>query len=288
MSKFGAILLLFFSCARPLPQPPTERLTSTIDIQGHRGARGLLPENTLPAFAKALELGVTTLELDLQVTRDRILVVAHDPAVNPERCVYENDTAIPENLLYKNLPYSTLSTIDCGRKRHPKFPEQTLIPHTRIPTLVQVLELAKKAKYPVRLNIEIKMEKPELTVPADEFAKLAVETVRQQKMESRVTLQSFYPPALVAAKRLAPEIPTVMLVEERSDYDKLMKASGADMLSPYFKNLEANDIRVWHARKIPVIPWTVNEKEDMTRLLFWGVDGIISDYPDRLIQVVNP
>ncbi len=265
----------------PLPLPDVGRL----DVQGHRGCRGLLPENSLPAFERALELGVSTLELDLQVTRDRVLVVHHDQRLDSRRCVYDDGSAVPERAI-RDLPAADLATIDCGRRPDRRFPGQRAVPGTRIPRFGQVLELARRAPYPVRLNVEIKLQRRELGIPPDEFAALVVAAVRRAGLQGRTTVQSFRPEALRAVGRLAPELALAILVERRRDYERRLRDSGASILSPAFRGLRRGDVRRLRARGIPVIPWTVNDPGQMRRLIRWGVDGIISDYPDRVQAVL--
>ncbi len=259
--------------------PPAE-----LDVQGHRGCRGLLPENSMAAFARAIELGVTTLELDLQSTRDRVLVVHHDQRLDPERCVHDDGRPLAPTPL-RDLAYRDLADIQCGRLPHPLFPEQRSVPESRIPRFEQVLALAAGAPYAVRLNVEIKMQDEKLGIPVDEFARLVVETVREHRLQARTTVQSFHPPALLAVRALDRDMPTAILARKRRCYGRLLRESRADILSPRFDRLTRRAVRRMHARGIPVVPWTVNEPEDIRRMIAWGVDGIISDYPDRVLAL---
>ena len=124
------------------------------DLQGHRGCRGLLPENTMPAFKRALELGVTTLEFDLQVTRDRVLIVTHDQHLDPAHCRYDDGRKVAKTP-FKDVDYPDLKAVECGSRQAAGFPQQQTVPDARIPTFVQVLELARDADYPVRVSAEI-------------------------------------------------------------------------------------------------------------------------------------
>lgn len=257
-----------------------------LDVQGHRGARGLRPENTLPAFEKALELGVTTLELDLQVTADRHLVVRHDPRPERKLCRLESGAPVPRTP-FRELRLEDLEGIDCGSRKDPDYPEQVPVPGARIPTLEEVFELARAAPYPVRLNVEIKIKKPSETIPVREFAALVVEAIRASGLEGRVMVQSFEPEALRAVGETAPEIPTALLVRSRTAYERLLEESGADVISPRVGGLREKDVRSLQDRGISVIPWTVNDRPTMRRLIEWGVDGIITDYPDRLLDLVR-
>jgi glycerophosphoryl diester phosphodiesterase len=257
-----------------------------LDVQGHRGARGLRPENTLPAFEKALELGVTTLELDLQVTADRRLIVRHEPRPERKLCRLEGGGP-PPRTPFLDLRLEELEGIDCGSKKDSGYPEQLPVPGAHIPTLEEVFELARSAPYPVRLNVEIKIRGPSESVPVREFAGLVVEAIRGSELEGRVMVQSFEAEALRAVGERAPEIPLAMLVRKRASYGRLLEQSGAEVLSPKAAGLRREDVETFQARGIRVIPWTVNEKKEMRRLLEWGVDGIITDYPDRLLELLE-
>jgi glycerophosphoryl diester phosphodiesterase len=257
-----------------------------VDVQGHRGCRGLLPENTLPAFAEALRLGVTTLELDLQVTRDRVLVVYHDQHLDPARCIRDGGEPL-EPVALEDLDFASLAEVDCGSLPHPRFPQQQPVPGARIPQFDQVLELAREAAYPVRLNVEIKLQKERHGIPRDEFAELVVRAIRQHRLLERVTVQSFDAAALVALRRLEPALQRSVLVRQRADYGRLVEETGADILSPDFRRLTREDVRRFQDRGVAVIPWTVNESADIRRALDWGVDGIISDYPDRVLDQLD-
>lgn len=243
-----------------------------------------MPENTLAAFARALELGVTTLELDLQVTRDRIVVVYHDQWLDPERCIRDDGRPLAPRRL-KDVGWADLEGIDCGSLDHPGFPGQQRVPGARIPRFVDVLDLAGDAAYPVRLNAEIKLQNPDDGVPVREFAQLVVDTLRGRAISRRVTIQSFRARALVAVHRLDPGIPLAVLVSDPADYDRVVRESGADVLSPDFRKLRRRHVERFRARGLRVVPWTVNDPEDIRRAIDWGVDGVISDYPGRAIEI---
>jgi glycerophosphoryl diester phosphodiesterase len=227
---------------------------------------------------------VPTVELDLLVTRDRVLAVYHDPALDPERCRHDEGRPLPKALL-RDLDFADLARIHCGLMRPRRFPQQQLVARARIPRLEQVFALAREAPYAVRLNLEMKMREPEKTVPAEEFARLVVAAVRSSGLTDRITVQSFHAPALREVRRMAPDLPLAMLVVKRKDYDRLMEESGADILSPYYPRLERADVARFRGRGKRVVPWTVNARRHIRRLLAWGVDGIISDYPDRVIAI---
>ena len=257
-----------------------------LDVQGHRGCRGLRPENTLPAFEKALELGVTTLEMDIQTTSDRVLVVSHDQHLDAKRCVSNTGHGVPREP-FKDLRFEQLAQIDCGSQPSSKFPEQKPVPGAGVPRLEQVFDLARDADYPVQLSIEIKMQKRRHGIPIDEVARLLVDLVRRYGFETRTIVQSSDPEALNAVKELAPELRRSVLVRRRGSYDRLLREPGSPILSPRYDRLKRKDVTRLQARGVQIIPWTVNEPDDIRRMIAWGVDGIISDYPDRVLAALN-
>lgn len=280
------------------------------DIQGHRGARGLKPENSMIAFEKALDIGVTTIELDLAVTADRVVVVYHDRALIPSR-VRKDGEFISEPILIKDLTYEDLVQYDIGSiKSADVWPRQLQLEDIRIPTLSDVLLLVKehneKSENDVFLNIEIKASPlaPDDTVPLEEFVDLVIETVREVSMEGWVSIQSFFWTALRKVRDVAPEIPTVALVSSSNlsnsawtdglsmirfgfDIARMASEIGARILSPADTFVSQSLIERARAYGLQVIPWTINNADRMIELIELGVDGIITDYPDTLVQVLE-
>ena len=292
-----------------------------LDLQGHRGARGLLPENTLPAFERALELGMTTLELDCGLTRDGVVVVAHDPTLNPDftRDAQGNWLAAAPPAI-RDLTYAELARYDVGRLKPGtqyagRFPRQQPIDGTRIPTLADVFELATKRRArAVRFNIETKLSPfaPAETAPPDVLVTALLGAIRKAGMESRVTIQSFDWRTLAIVQGKAPSIPTVYLTAESASprniptdaspspwtaghhlaayggsLPRMVKAAGGTVWSPHHGDLTPERLREAHALRLKVVVWTVNAEADMQRFIAWGVHGIISDYPDRLARIVR-
>ena len=290
-----------------------------LDIEGHRGARGLMPENTLPAFAKALSLGVTTLELDLGISADGVAVVAHDRPLNPDitRGPDGEWLARPSPRV-RELTLAQLARYDVGAIRPGTdyartFAGQTAIPGTRMPTLEQVFDLARRARNAsVRFDIETKLSPlaPDDTLAPEEFARVAIAAIDKAGLRARTTLQSFDWRSLAAAAKLAPDLERSYLTIERGAGDnvwkgrgrspwtgldatdhgnstpRLVHAAGGRVWSAFHRDLTDAALAEAKALGLKVLAWTVNDPADMARLIDAGVDGIITDYPDRLREVV--
>ena len=255
-----------------------------VDIQGHRGARGHLPENTLPGFERALQLGATTLELDVGVTRDGVVVVHHDRALNPDLARGPDGAwiAAPGPLI-KDLSFAELQRYDVGRIRPGseyarRFPQQAALDGARIPRLAQVL-----AK-PARFNIETKLsaEAPHETLAPEPFARALIAEVRTADAAARTTIQSFDWRTLKVVEREAPEIATAYLTGSRNAEPEAVHAAGGRIWSPDFTTLTPHKLAAARRLGLKLIPWTVNEPADIARVLAMQVEGIISDYPDRV------
>ena len=294
-----------------------------IEIQGHRGARGLLPENTIPAFERAIDVGVDVLEVDIGMTRDGVPVVHHDRALSPDRTRDASGAWLsPPGPLLGTLDRSELSAFDVGRsapggKTAERFPEQAPRDGTRIPTLADVLALGRRpGAEEIRFNIETKLTPlgPAETAGPDEFARAVVAVLRAEGMVERSNLQSFDWRVLFAARRLAPELATVCLTAEQRWQDnvhrgrrhpspwtagldigafdgsvpKMVEAAGCAGWSPYHRDLSEEALAEAHELGLKVVVWTVNEVDEMAALARLGVDGIITDYPDRAVEALAP
>jgi len=313
------------------PRIPTSRIASlacaiwaaslgvaaAFDLQGHRGARGLAPENTLAGFKIALETGVTTLETDLAITRDDQVVISHDPQLNPDltRGPDGQWLATPGPVI-RTLTLDQLKRYDIGRlnpasKYGQQWPEQKPVDGQRFPTLTEFFALAGSK---VRFNIEIKTDpnKPDLTVDPTRFAILAADAIRKGGAADRSTIQSFDWRGLLAVKKHAPEIATGCLTIESNNFDtvqrasgrpspwlggldlaahggsvpRLAKAAGCATWSPFWRNVTADAVKEAQALGLKVVPWTVNAPAEMARLIDLGVDGLITDYPDRALPIL--
>lgn len=292
--------LPFFACKSALPKGPVD-VPAGFDWQGHRGCRGIMPENTIPAFLKALEFAeVTTLELDLAVSSDKQLIVSHEPWFNPAICRLPNGDTIPKRNETKHLIYrmttSDLRAYDCGSWGNPRFPGQQPAKAYK-PLLREVVE-AVRARYPekaaaIRWNIEIKSQ-PEWDglrhPPVEDFVRLVVAEVRSLGIEKKCVIQSFDVRALQALHRQAPELTLAFLIENISGFDTNIRKLGflPAIYSPYFQLVSKKLVHKCHAQGIKVIPWTVNDVPAMRGLIHLGVDGIITDYPNKIGEVSAP
>jgi glycerophosphoryl diester phosphodiesterase len=285
----------------------TTRVPDGFDLQGHRGARGLAPENTIPAFRRALELGVTTLEMDVAVSQDNRVVVSHEPWMNPAICTKPDGTPIEDGRAHNlyRMPYAEIKQYDCGQRRHPDFPEQTPTPAPK-PLLADVIAMAEAYgashdRPPVFYNIEIKSRPegdgtfhPEPTA----FAREVIRVVRAHDVAARTTIQSFDPRALRATRTLEADrddggsVRLALLVADGWWVDGLadqIEALGftPDIYSPDYSLVDAALVDRVHARGMQLVPWTVNDRSAMRRLIEAGVDGLITDYPNRAVEVLR-
>jgi glycerophosphoryl diester phosphodiesterase len=292
------------------------------DLEAHRGGRGLRPENTLASFGNALRLGVTTLELDTGVTKDGIVVVSHERRISSLECqdtgpATPGDPAYPYvGKLIHELTYAQIHTLDCGTRHAPAGDQyvatQEAVPGTHMPTLAQVFALADRyGAQDVQFNIETKLDPtlPGDTVDPTTFAQKVIGEIRKAKQTRSSLLQSFDWRTLKIARTLAPSLRRVALAQPATVFPGSPWTAGykiasskpfddgslarvvarelkADVISPVATSTTAQLIASSHDLKLPVIPWTVNDKGDMARLIDAGVDGLISDYPDRLREVL--
>ncbi|MCW5982935.1 MAG: glycerophosphodiester phosphodiesterase [Bryobacteraceae bacterium] len=254
-----------------------------IEVHGHRGARSVLPENTIPAFEHAIEAGADFIELDLAVTRDDVLVVSHDPTLNRAICRSPGGGDV-----IRQLTLAEVKRWDCGSLRNAEFPDQKPVPGAKIPTLDETLALASRGHF--RFNIEIKSfpDKPDLTPPPGEFARLVVEMVRERELEERVQIQSFDFRILHAVREIAPEIRLAALYGSGPlDFAAIAREAGAPVVCPHFALVTPEKVKAAHDAGLRVIPWTANSEETWEKLIAAGVDGIITDDPAALIHYLK-
>ena len=286
------------------------------DLQGHRGARGLLPENTLPAFQKALDLGVDTIECDMAITRDGVVVIHHDLWLNPDttrgpdgKWLDKRGPAIAE-LTYAELQQYDVGRIKPGTDYARQFPQQQAVDGTRIPRLADLFDLVRKSgndKVGFDCETKVAPDQPSATLPPEEFTRRAIAEIRKGGMERRLMIQSFDWRTLQVVQKEAPEIRTMYLTSPRTlaptadgkpspwlagfapeahggSVPRTVAAAGGRIWAPNQTFLTPAMLAEAKSLGITVIPWTVNDPAMMNKLLDMGVDGIISDRPD-LVQV---
>lgn len=296
-----------------------------IEVQGHRGARGLLPENTIPAFAKAIELGVDVLEMDTVITQDGVVAIGHDPCLNADLARRARDAwlapAQTKGPCVRNLTYTALQEFDVGRIRSEsdyakRFPAQTPLDGTTMPRLADVIAMAKKSANPrVRFNIETKLSpfQRDETLAPEAYVDTLMAEIAKQGVMGRVTIQSFDWRTLKIVQQKYPRVPTVYLSAQQSFLDninangregsawtaglnakdfagsvpRMVKAAGGAIWSPYFGDLDETKLNEARALGLKVIVWTVNNAKDIERMLNLKVDGIITDYPDRVGKMMR-
>lgn len=284
---------------------------NAFDLQAHRGGRGLMPENTLAAFENAIRLGVTTLELDIAITADGVPVISHDPALNPAitrdadgQWLTQSGPLI-KSLTLAQLQRYQLGRIDPASPYGRPFASQAARDGQRIPTLAALFKLVKDlGADTVEFDIETKVfpDRPEATLDPAAFVQVLLAVIREAGMLQRVMIQSFDWRTLQRVQRSEPTLRTVyltaqsrsfnnlsdgswtagLLLQDHASVAHLVKAAGGGVWAPNFNNVTLEDLKQAQQLGLKVIPWTVNEPADMDRLIGWGVDGLISDYPDRL------
>lgn len=278
---------------------PIIGFSQQFDIQGHRGCRGLLPENTIEAMKKAIDIGVTTLEMDVVISKDGKVLLSHEPFLSHEICLDQNNKEITEateqsfNLYQMN--YEQIKACDCGSKVHPRFLEQQKI-KTYKPLLADVIDTVQhylKEKYPnkkIFYNIETKttVEGDRIFHPEPkEFVDKLIAVLKEKKILSKTFIQSFDNRTLKYLHQNHKGIKTILLVENTDSYLLNLKNLGfaPKVYSPDFHLLTKEIVNDLHSKKIKVIPWTVNSKEDMEKIIALGVDGLITDYPNRYFEL---
>ena len=269
------------------------------DKQGHRGCRGLMPENTIPAMLKAIDLGVTTLELDVVITKDKKVILSHEQWFGQEITTKPDGTYMGEREERKYniywMTYEQTKTFDVGMKPHPRFPQQQKIKVTK-PLLSDVIDsvnkdmMTRRRPFPY-YNIETKTN-PEFDgvfqPKPGEFVELLMAVIKEKQIEDHVIIQSFDFRTLQYLHQHYPSIKTAMLIEDfdKRSLDEQVKALGftPTIYSPAYQLVNEKLLKNCHQQNMKVIPWTVNEKAKIEELKKMGVDGIITDYPNLFID----
>jgi len=276
---------------------------AAIDLQGHRGARGLLPENSIPAFLHALDVGVTTLEMDVAINADDHVVVSHEPWMSAKLCSHRDGREVTEEeektLRIYAMSDVELAGFDCGSRGHPDHPDQQAMPVSK-PLLSDVFTAVaaraeatgRNARFgQVSFNIEIKSlpEGDRIFHPeVMEFASALYDVVKQHQLVEQTTIQSFDTRALEAMHKIDPHISISLLVENQDGLQQNLEQLSfvPQIYSPDYQLLDRDQIDAAHALDILVIPWTINDEKTIRELIGMGVDGIITDYPDLGARVL--
>jgi glycerophosphoryl diester phosphodiesterase len=280
-------------------------MARAVDIQGHRGARALFPENTLEGFLAAAKLGVTAFELDVSMTSDGVVVVAHDPVLNPDIARDASGAWLNESTpAIWSLTFAQLQRYDVGRLRPGSraavlFPDQQPHDGVRIPALAAVL-----ASLPTRFTIEVKTDPahPDRTASAAALADATLAVIDQANAAGRIMLEAFDWRVQRHVRQRRPDIRLAWLTRPETVRDSalwwgipvpaasvlaMVAAEGGPVWAPDHTSLTRAEIDEAHGLGLAVLPWTVNQPEDMRRLIAWGVDGLISDRPDMALSIAS-
>lgn len=277
-----------------------EMETTEVEIQGHRGARGLMPENTIPSFLEALKIGAHTLELDLAVTKDKELLISHEPYMKSSYCLDPEGNEISQeteraNNIYQ-MTYQEVQSFDCGTKINKGFPDQQKFKVNKplFKDLVQAVNvyLEDKKEQKVKYNIEIKSIPKEDNVfhPAPpEYSDLVYNFIQENLDPNWLNVQSFDFRILQYFHEKYPEIELAVLIGNQKSIEANLNELGfkPEIYSCHYKLLSKEKVEFLHKQGMKVIPWTINETDDMKKVIAMGVDGIITDYPDRAIQITK-
>jgi glycerophosphoryl diester phosphodiesterase len=293
------LLLAFILVSCYSPKTNSKTVKKKFDVQGHRGCRGLMPENTIPAMIKALQLGVTTLEMDAVITKDKQVILSHEPffgweiSTTPDGKTFSFKEEKNHNIYRMN--YNEVRQWDVGLKVHPRFPQQQKMKAYK-PLLAEVIDSAEQyikanGLQPVDYNIETKSDDATDNTfhPApEEFVDLLIAVIKEKKIEKRTIIQSFDIRTLQVMRRKYPKIRTALLIEgfnKSSIQENLNKLGFTPAIySPEFLLVNEEMVKFCHDKGMLLIPWTVNDRKNIDRLIQLGADGIITDFPDLFVQ----
>ncbi|RZL49054.1 MAG: glycerophosphodiester phosphodiesterase [Pedobacter sp.] len=268
------------------------------DVQGHRGARGIMPENTIPGMIKALDLGVTTLEMDVVISKDKQAVVSQEPYFNHEFSLTPagKPIALKDEKKYNifKMDYAEVKKFDVGSKMHARFPGQQKFKAYKplLSELIDSVEAYVKANKLAKpdYNIETKLIRKgdgEFQPSPEEYVELIMDIVKKKKLEKRVIIQSFDIRTLQYLHEKYPKMRTSLGIDEKEDFENYVKDLGfkPTIYSPYYVLVGKNLVDKCHAAGVKIIPWTVNSVKDIEYLMGLGVDGILTDYPNLMGQL---
>ena len=300
---FPAVMIMLFAAgcnsSKQTQQTVKGLMLPAFNKEGHRGARGLMPENTIPSMQKAIDFGVTTVEVDVVISKDKKVVISHDIyfhsdfSTTPEGKTLDKQES--ENRLLYHMDYDSIRKYDVGLKPHPLFPQQQKVAVYK-PLLSELIDAtdayAKSKGKDVIYNIELKANptwEPTKQPPVEELVDLTMEVVKEKNLENRCYLQSFDFRAMQIIHKKYPHITTAILIggNEKRTLDQQLKDLGytPEMYSPSYTLVTQELVNACHQKGIKIIPWTVNNVEEMKKLKQMGVDGIITDYPDYFSQL---
>lgn len=273
-------------------------ITRIPDIQGHRGCRGLMPENTVPAFVEAVNLGVSTLEMDVVMDKDGDLIVSHEPYFNhifsttPDGKNITKSDEKSHNIF--SMTTAEVQMFDVGLKGNSKFPLQSKISCYK-PTLQEVIDTIetytqRSSKSQIKYNIEIKYDREQVGTfyPQDSvLVKKLLEVLEEKGITSKCIIQSFDPTILEICKAAKSDITIALLIDNHKNLDTNLKSLSfkPNVYSPRHTLVSKTLVASCHSQNIQVVPWTVNDEDDLLRLLDCDVDGIITDFPDKVIEI---
>ena len=292
--RITAIILFFLIYSSMV----TSQTVPSFSIEGHRGARGYLPENTIPSFIKALELGADTLELDVVISKDRKVVVSHEPWFSSAISLTPNGFRVERSKERENniflMTYAEIRKWDVGSLGNPAFPEQKQMKAFK-PLLSEVFKevdrFTKSKKLPLaHYNIEIKVETDgdgKFQPPPVEFSALVLKEIKKARMEARVKVQSFDVRPLQEVRKIDPSIKVALLVGNKVGIETSIERLGFKPFaySPHFSLVDEATVKFCREKGIKLVPWTVNEIADLEKMKAFDLDGIITDYPDRAVKV---
>jgi len=264
----------------------TSNSVNKLEIQGHRGARGIYPENSISGFEYAMNIGVDVLELDLNMTKDKNIIIYHDKNINTELC--KNGPSMP----VKELSLNEIKNYNCGEIQDSNFKEQ----HTsseKIPTFIELIEFINNSNYPnkntIKFNVEIKTNNIlDTDSEVIEFSSSLIKILNKYNIKERTVIQSFDERVLIAVKNIDPTIKISLLIEDpKIDIIELGKKINVDIISPYYTLLNKELVEKIHNNSFKVIPWNINTIKVFQEMIDMNVDGIISDYPKEMIDYIN-
>ncbi|WP_296146504.1 glycerophosphodiester phosphodiesterase family protein [uncultured Flavobacterium sp.] len=286
-----SVFTVFFSCKSQFTNKQ-----NTIEVQAHRGDRGYFPENTLPAFYSAIDKGADVIELDLVISRDKKVVVSHDTFMHSSYVTSPNGKPVTKEEEKKSnlyaMAYDSIRRYDVGVRSNPVFPDQKSI-KTYKPLLSELIDsieayIVKNKKQRIRYNIEIKSGSGDYGIKQpqpSEFADLTLAIIKEKKIEKYCNVQSFDPQILNALHQKAPKIRIAILTGDKGFAKNLAKLNfQPEIYAPHYGLVNQALIDSVRSQNMKIIPWTVNENKDIESMISLKVDGIITDYPDRVIE----